>query len=363
MTQPIGPYAQSPWREDDGESSPSAPPVFPAINDPPEPPELPDVDAQLLARLATFSSSSPNASPMVQALATLHRARDAQVQQRLDVFRTQAIAAYHTPSGDVRVAPPFRIGGQPIAPDNQRFVAEAGHRLGLSDADVARLLTGRGTPEQVQAVTQALIDAGRLPPASDSAPSIGARIRLMMYQHGVGFDCAGYVAQAFLASRSVDRPHSQLRDLAPENDQLCDLQSRGFVRVDLDATRPGDVIVLGKSPADSYGHRVIVYAARDATLDDRATLLRLVLEHRPKMDPQRDLLKRLAGSASLRVLVVDSSWGNNGDPQRGGVERKIWWHSQATGQWAGTDPNGAPVMTDGPYNHPVEGAYRPQGEP
>jgi cell wall-associated NlpC family hydrolase len=296
-------------------------------------------------------------------MAQVHHTRDGQVQQRLDGFRSQAIATYHTPSGDLRVAAPFRMSGQPVAPDNLRSVAEVSAHLGLSEVDVARLQAGRGTPEHVQRVTQALIDAGRMPPASDTAPSIGARIRLMMYEHGVGFDCAGYVAQAFFASRSIDRAHSQLRDQAPENDQLRDLQSRGFVRVGLDATRPGDIVVLGKPPTDGYGHRVIVYAARNATEDDRAAIRRLVLEHTPKSYAQRDLLKRLADSASLRVLVVDSSWGNNADPQRGGVERKIWWHSQATGQWAGTDRDGAPVMTAGPYNHPVEGAYRPRNEP
>jgi hypothetical protein len=319
---------------------------------------MPDFDAEAYATAArAMGSPGTPRSPPLEALGALHHAHDLEIQKRLDAFRAEATPTYHTPSGDVQVATPFWLRAYTVPQQARDAVKGACARLGMNGSDTWLVQNGRGTPEQVRRVTQALIDAGRLP--ADGG-SLGDRVRKMMTDHGIGMDCAGYVAQSFVASRGVDYAQSPLGSTSIGDEGLFNLGHRGFVQVGIDAARPGDIVALGQPIGDRYPHRAIVYAARDATDADKQ-FLRIGAA---RADAQtRGALMDLAASGRLRAVVVDSCWGSGHNPLVGGVERRMWWHDPLTGKWASTDASGTPEIGNTPYHHPFEGAYRPRNEP
>ena len=361
MTQPTSPYTRI--RPTDGTSDPR--PVstrVPPIPDPPEPPEPTDIDAELFAKAALLMGSQPVIpNPALQALAAHRVARDALVQDRLDAFREQTTAMYATREGRAQLSPPFHMGEGITPPENRQLVASIARGLGMSDSEILYLQVGRGKPDQIRRVTQSLIDAGRLPSPATGL-SLADRVRIMMRDHGVGLDCAGYVAQAFSASREGESAGALLRSRRPDTERLADLSSRGFSRLPLGLARPGDLVILGKPPNESVGHTAIVYAAREATPEDRA-FLAVRINERNKVDPNRPELQAIASARRLHVIVVDSSWGDAGDWKHGGVERRSWWNDESTGKWGWTDTAGMGWVTNQPCFHPVEGVYRPTSEP
>ncbi len=353
MTQPIG----APGRPFDwtGPDEPTSPTLYPPLSDPPEPPDLPAVDGERYPGLGRSAAESP----VAQIIFAHHRAHDAVMQQRLDAFRKTLLAPYHMNTDSVPVAPPFQMM-RPVAPDKLRHLTAIATSLKIGPADLNRVVHGRGTPDQVHRLTQRLIDEGSVPAPSTEARTLEARVRLMMHQHGLGFDCTGYVAPAFLASRGLDRAHSPLAGRPAENEDLSALDSRGFAPVSVDATRPGDIIVLDPPRYESVGHRAIVYASRDATREDRMNLGALLeMNAAGAVD---DLVPKMLQATDLRVIHVDSSWGSGGDPRAGGVNRCAWWHSASTGTWAWTDRSGQLAAGRQPYDHPLQAAYRPRGE-
>src|SRR5258708_2091076 len=283
MTNPIGPTFSgartvSPDEEERSFARcDSTPP-----KNPPRLPDPPDVDHELFARYAMSAQliDSPTQSFVLQAAAESHRTHDVDVQRLLDAFRARASAVYRTPWGSAQVAVPFRIhGGYPnedpahdhegrvVAPNRQLLLAVAA-KLGMAGA-ICRVQDGRGTLEEVRRLTQGLIDGGCLcAPGGDL--TLEQCVRKMMFDFGIGLDCAGYSGLAFTASRAgLDPPAPAL---LPQ-DALFGLGSRGFERVDLDRTRPGDIVVLEPTDRRAYGHRGIVFDAHDAQPSDRAWLL------------------------------------------------------------------------------------------
>jgi hypothetical protein len=224
--------------------------------------------------------------------------------------------------------------------------------------DVVRSVRmGRATPEQIARITQRLIDEGRLPPVTrDGISTFAPRVREMMFDHGVGLDCAGYVQQAFLFARGVDRPSAGFRPAAGEN--LSGLAARGFTRLAFDEVRPGDLFILGAQPSfdrahPNFGHTAIVRDVRDAT---DAELTRLA--------QAGGKAGELVASGSLRAFVLDSSWGCGGDPQVGGVQQHVWFQEKTSGRWLWNGEHGR-VFTapaNRPYDHPLDGVYRPRRE-
>jgi hypothetical protein len=321
-----------------------------------------------------LGSQSPIASATVQAIATAHRSRDADVQRRLDAFMARATPTYRTPWGEVTLPTPFRLRGLPSGHDdevvvrNEPVVRHLAVKTGLDRPHGGRpttaILDGRGTPEQVRRLTQALIDAGRLLPPTAEVP-IKGRVQQMMFDYGIGFDCAGFVGQAYAASRSGAVTRAPALD---PQDALAGLGTREFARVGLDETRPGDIIVLGRPPHEKYGHTVIVYGAHEATDADRKWLGALagdqVKDEGQTASAHNDGVAAgdIASSANLRVMVVDSSWGSGGAPTLGGVQRRTWIHDLTRGQWVWTDCVNLLHVTATPYDHPIQGAYRPVSE-
>ena len=374
MVQPVRPF-QGP-RPSDEDGAPPAPAsrALALSPDPPEPPLLPYADSALYTR-AIRAMSTPREAQEAGLEVTLdpERHRDALVQQRLDIFRALATTRFRAEGADALVTAPFQMGGFTAGPGNAAIVRAVAQSIGLSEDEATRALFGRATPGQVHRLAQGLIDAGRLP-APNGTETLAARIRRMMYDHGVGFDCAGYVAQAFLASRAMGRAQSPLRSVPAVTDDLSRLEGRGFVRVPITSARPGDIVALAAPAHEAVGHRVIVYAARVATNDDRIFVFNRAAEalsramNRGRSNEisvaQRDLrsVETFLRQPGLRALVVDSSWGASQVSDFGGVERRIWLQDERTGQWAWTDAVTAAHVSDKPYDHPVQGVYRPARE-
>jgi hypothetical protein len=304
----------------------------------------------------TPGAHSPDAPSSTGALGVAGRASGnlAAIQNRLDAFRATATPLFHTPEGDVQVSTPFRVPpgyasheASTVRP-NDATVRAVAKTIGMPDSEVTLVKQGRGTPGEVQRLTQGLIDSGRLPPATANS-TLAGRVRQMMFDHGIGMDCAGYVHQAAVAAH----PNARVGWRAAVNEDLSGLSTRGMVRVPIGAAQAGDIIVLD-APAGTYGHTVVVYDARTATPTDRHWLN---AEARDEA-----AIAPFAASPFLRVFELDSSWGCDNQASKGGVQRVTWVEDQTTGRWLSIDSAREYRVTDTPYGHAVGGVYRPAVE-
>jgi hypothetical protein len=352
MTQPISSAytdrTRDPYQPDSG------PPTLPAtrVAVAQTIPELPDTDGALVAN--AVKAATAGAPHMLLAHGV--RAEDVDnpvatpMQQRMDAFKESATPTFHTPQGDATVAIPFHMntGGNPY----QQELTDLGAKVGLSPRQANLVANGRGTPQEIQRMTQALIDARKLPPGSPS--DLTNRIRTMMCNYGVGLDCAGYVQQAFLASRGISRSQTGLAEVDKED--LTGLAGKGFKRVPQSQIREGDLLVLGPPPSSRTGHTLIVRASRLATPEEA-----LDLERKAAPGWQN------AAPSQLRRLELDSSWGNGGRAEAGGVQRQIFWHDEANGSWMRQTSSGGSWRVEPPnsiyFGHPIDGVYRPRQEP
>jgi hypothetical protein len=245
-------------------------------------------------------------------------------------------------------------GGRPLSTSGLGELQSAARRAHLESA-LGQIRCGRGTPEQIRALTQALLDEGHFP--SDDGP-LAVRVRQMMFAYGIGIDCAGHVQQAYLTASGLDRRQAHFGSLGTED--LSNLGSRGYRRIgDLADVRPGDLFVLGPRPRSAEephpaGHRAIVYDQRIATAADIGELIQTP-----------EAASFVVGT--IRVFDVDSSWGCHGNPLVGGVRRERWWHNETRDQWAwmaqgdGTHPRPffvTPTPYDHAFNPPDNGVFR-----
>jgi hypothetical protein len=73
-------------------------------------------------------------------------------------------------------------------------------------------------------------------------------------------------------------------------------------------------------------------------------------------------------SDKIHIYEVDASWGAGQDGKlSGGLQRRIWLFNETTGKWGEANPDKDGELevtishTNGPYNHPMNGIYRPKG--
>jgi len=370
-----------PWSsaldDDDDErrrTAASPPPKLAPSRDVSELYDLPDANGVLLARAAK-AATAPGAvlaaGVPASDVANVDSAANPApaVQRGLDAFRAAATATYRLPDGtEVKVAAPFRMPApqerelsaeQKKDPISMRYAAQEGRvaqhqpeltarasKLGIRQDALVALHFGRGTPEQVRALTQALLDAGKLPVGDGKPESAGTRVRQMMCDYGLGFDCAGYAQQAFLSARGLTPAQAGFADAVHEG--LFEPSSARFTRVSPENAGPGDLVVLGPPAREVSGHRAIVYDRRELTAAELQTL-RCTPEDRATLAAGR-----------VTVLEVDSSWGSNAQPDKGGVQRHTWLYDATSGQWGTIDTgNNARVRLSAlPYgNHPLHGIY------
>jgi hypothetical protein len=341
---------------------------------PPPPPDLPDVTAfiQNAVKAATGQLAAPAPAPHPM-LAMGVRGADLEcitheqaIQERLDAFMESATPVFHTPETPVvKVAIPFRMAlptefMQSRRPEDQPYIAQervarahagelgaVARGQGLDEAQVAELSAGRGTPETIRRVTQALIDAGKLPPGPADTWD---RIRTMMCNYGVGLDCAGFVQQAFLATRSVSRADSGLKPILDED--LKGLAARGFKSVPLSEARAGDLFILDPPKGENTGHTIIIRGVRMAQPEEARALAEQAAAAHQKGWGRPD-------ASTVQRFDFCSSWGNDNDATAGGVQQQVFWHDTVSGKWMHPSRDGWKVEDTPYFSHPLAGVYRP----
>jgi len=275
-------------------------------------------------------------------------------QEKLDAFMGRAEGPYQAEGQSLRVPSQFRMnrgfndpnvivrGEEPSArPARQARAAERDAIAGKAGLALAciRASLGRGTPEDVTRVTQALIDANKL--EAGTPDDLALRIHRLQWRYGIGIDCAGYVYGALLALHGG--PASRLGLKTPDMENFTGLPSNPHFRsVAADRAAAGDVMVLRGNGVEP-GHNVVVYSHE---LVDAAYKARVIATW-------PDARRFLANAGRLHILEVDSSFGAGvrGDPS-GGVRRDTLLYDESSGQWCTCRATAPPtaVVCDVPYD-------------
>lgn len=277
--------------------------------------------------------------------------QEGRVQANLDAFRARFSGPYSIDGRRVQARPMFNMNLPNAfnaasrarhAPELARLCAEA--KVSTSALRCAQV--GRPTPEQLVVVTQALIDAGKLPPGP--AGTEEARIRRMQWEWGIGVDCAGYTA---LAAEAALGPAAAALTRDRMGDLYQALRGPTFRRQDVWAIRPGDVIHLDAKARGDVGHNVVVYDRR--VVDGATGRASTTGEAAPFF---------MSGVGPFHVLTVDSSWGAGPEGKDyGGFRRDTWLYDEGTKAWASFDPEtrALSVSREGPQDEIFRGAFRP----
>lgn len=305
-------------------------------------------------------------SPAVVQLA--ERRNPESVGTRLDELRRRMLAEYQVDGKSVRVSPAFRslhgvsdqqkgayLAAIKKAVGPERFAKLAPHALAATST--------RGTPEDIRIITQALLDAGAARELLRQRPDLPPEqaVRLVMGAYGIGLDCRGYTLRAFLHSRGNGSQAARM-DRYFEKDAgnvLFQNESRlRRVSTDLSVARTGDIVRL-KPDAEGRDHNVIVRSNELRRLPPTGEMTVL-----GKQVPDRFVTRGSSGGAqpAVRVITVDSSWGGGGDPTLGGSQRTAWLHNEKSGEWGYWDRFGQFRTSSRPYDHDVDGVFRPRRE-
>jgi hypothetical protein len=289
-----------------------------------------------LASFVAAAASSPEAR---------EAARTARVQAGMNAFRDRASGPYTAEGRTISVQPQFLMNGgfgHDLHAELPKLAANAHPPVNLANVQI-----GRGTPEQVARATQLLIDSGKLPPGTDK--DLATRIRRMQWDYGVGFDCAGYSQQAAAAARGVDRG-------ALFQTSISDAISfEKLHKVDVTKARAGDMFVLNPPDNEPVGHKTLVYS--HATVTTEAARKEIASASAAE-------ISQFGSGGPVHRYELDSSWGagpEGGD--FGGYRREPALYNEATKMWAWREPGRAAFqVSDRPYDHPINGAYRPNSE-
>jgi len=320
--------------------------------------------AQLSAKPAgvTSNARTPNAVETARTSLvgpTLQRATA--VQQRLEAFRERFSGPYQVGGTGVSAQPMFRMN-VPDAANARKMEAHAPElgqicaKAGIASAS-GPVRVGRCTAEQLVKVTQALIDAGKLPPADDKHKTVADRIRGMQWEWGIGVDCAGYTQQA--AAEAHGAAGAVFKGNLMGDMFSGMLHDRRFATVDIAHIRPGDVIHLDSTVQGAVGHNVICFS--HSTLDDAARA-RLIASTTTGTEGTAFL----QGAGPFHAFEVDSSWGAGDGMMVGGFRRDTWLFDESTFTWA-SYPSGQrnlplqPHPLTGPQDEIFVSAFRPKG--
>jgi len=308
----------------------------------------------LYDRLPSTTTSGPvDYAALVVAVAPPdpRAVKDAEVRARMDACRDHASGPYRAEGEQVVASPMFRMTPHVVPRALVVELHAIGKQAGLKEGQIGALKVGQGSPASLVRMTQALIDAGKLP----SQPAdLAGRIKTLQWTYGIGMDCAGYSKEALRAAHGRDLGFygagiESFRDLDGK-------RSGAFAKVRVAQARPGDLITLDPSPGGTYGHNVVVYDNRVADPIQRAAL---------GATYGSLMTAFLASPGPHRVLQVDSSWGAGSEGNLvGGYRRDTWIYDESTKHWAsfapGTTPPQLVVSADGPSDDRFHGVYRPR---
>lgn len=307
--------------------------------------------AHLVSVRRTANGQRPRASTESSARAS-HPSPHA-VQARLDAFRSSFAGPYLVDGRREWVDPHFRMnGGYGTNPSEALKRA----RKVLPSQIMTRLqgallltATGKATPHTLVRVTQALIDAGAHREFGEGA----AAIRKMMWSYGIGVDCSGYCRQAFMATRGVSEASARARyGIGRSSNGFDPDQLSRFRKVSPLSVRAGDV---GKLGLGRDNHKVIV-ASHDVIPAQGAA---------PEVPGHGPLPQSFHAGGRVHIFQVDSSWGAGpSGSASGGVGRRVWVYSEASGLWGSYHASSGKLETSrlGPYGYELNGFFRPRRE-
>jgi hypothetical protein len=296
--------------------------------------------------LAFYAGLRAEAAVRVDAAAL---PRDAVVQRRLDALRDAFSGPYTVGGATIAARPMFRMNHGANTPSMESHRTEVDALAAKAGASGYAVRMGYASPRDLVKVTQALIDAGRLPPG----PDVERCIRAMQWEYGIGVDCAGYTNRALQAASGLGPEALGIHQPGAEAFRGLDA-NRHFSKIAPSHVRPGDVMTLDPAPGETWGHNVIVRAR--TVIDDAA---KRGFEARLGAAAGRFL----RGPGPFHAIEVDSSWGAGADgADFGGYRRDTWIYDESTRAWGFVQPGTTPpvftVSSDGPSNDVFHGAYR-----
>jgi hypothetical protein len=277
------------------------------------------------------------------------------VATKLDQLRAAASGPYTVNGTTVYSSAQFRMskGFNDDAvsdPAVQATLTRAAARAGVT-RDLPLIKVGRGSPEALVKLTQALIDDQQLP--AISGKPLADQIHDLQWRLGIGMDCAGYVYRAVTA---VSGDPAKLGLKPTENENFTGLpRNPHFQKVGLAQARAGDVLVLaGTGEVHDPGHNLVVRSHANASEGSAAAQW-------PTAAP---LLK---GMGPVQVYEVDSSFGATAAGRAdGGVRRDVLLYSATTDTWLTIKSTMPTTAQSGavPYGElALTGFFRPKGAP
>jgi hypothetical protein len=309
--------------------------------------------------------------PQAERIEEAKRAAEAKPKAQLDTVRDRFSGPYKVKGekASVPARPQFRINVA-IAKSTTDELVKICTKAGIPKGTINNACMGRPTGQQLVRVTQALIDAGKLPAADATLNTTEKRIRQMQHNWGIGVDCAGYVREAAIAvhgngaqslvngENRYGAIYSLLKTNAFKKVAVADPKTHKIR--DIRDIRTGDIIHLDSPGGGVVGHNVIVHSHEIAT-----DAIRYELSAR-EVSPPHELRSFLNRNGPIHVLNVDSSWGvDKGGIDQGGFRRDTWLYDESSGEWGSIIPRSLPdtpiflQSQDGPYEHIFKGAFRP----
>jgi hypothetical protein len=262
-------------------------------------------------------------------------ARSAAIQAKLNAFLGVATPSYTFPDGTSVVASAFfGMSGGFASPDLSKnrptrdaLIKKLGLRPGFDWA--------RPAVADIQKLTQALIDAGNLPPVSvldkwGTTPTgstitltPAGRVRCMVFDFGIGIDCAGYAHQALLYAHGGTDGSYNLKSLGNENFMSLS-RNRSWQPAGVDGARPGDILALSATSARDVGHVITVYDHQVATAQADRDALAAPVVSLVYSSQTAQVKSLLAVTGSVHLFLLDASWGASGYPvdDGAGVQRR-----------------------------------------
>jgi hypothetical protein len=329
-----------------------------------------DVDALPAARtpLAAFLRNAKTAP--AEAARAPAPSPTAQAQAKLDAYRATFAGPYVVGTERVTVASQFRMAGGYNDRTAGYVVVDKKGTIDRTQPQVKELmaicraahapdpqlaLMGCASARDLVKVTQALIDAGKLPPGPGA---IAVRIKTMQWQWGIGVDCTDYVIGA--AMKVAGKSRGELGVVAGTDFFGAPAKNPHLQRVSVADVKVGDVFCLDAVPKPpnppEVGHRAVVYSHTVTGPGDGAWLQ-----------------ARFGAAAAafthggpVHVIEVESSCGAgpSGSPN-GGVRRDTWLYEESSRRWAQYGPKdplvGSPrfdVTPHGPKDELLHGIYR-----
>ncbi|MCL2778981.1 MAG: hypothetical protein FWD73_13350 [Polyangiaceae bacterium] len=330
------------------------------------PPHPSDADWQ--RHYDTLPETHLNLSPSIipTPIPDAKRVAEVQAKKQLDLVRGRFSGPYKVDGASVQARPMFRMNVKGTlstknAEDHKNELVKICKKAHVPESAVTNARIGRPTAQQLVQVTQALIDAGKLPKAAND--TVEMRIRQMQYDWGIGVDCAGYIREAAVAVHG--KGAQSLVNGANRYGAIDSLlKTSAFKKVadkkgedpkvhNISDIRTGDIIHLDAPKAGDVGHNVIVHNHKVAT----ASMLAELSACNPD---NKDLRKFLSNKGPIHVLNVDSSWGGGID--NSGFRRDTWLYNESSGEWGCFKADRQKFYTSttpGPQDEIFKGAFRP----